>query len=530
IVLNLESLMVLLVFPNAATAYAVLQYRRFNLDEIISHGLTYSIMIGALVVSMFLLTLGGTLIAVDFFNATNVVMISLILLVMVMFFTPLRNYLQERIDAVYFRQKRNLQLQVEIFARHLARLDSYDDITNAFFQILQENVTPSAAFIFLRESADGDYVAHTSHPASKHTDLRFAANSPMIELLRENTDPVSLQPGQPWPDSLWVDRARLNLLRTFIIAGMRSSDSLNGFVVLGAPQAKPMYNYDDVHFISNVVNQLAISTERSQVIESLERRVDELNVLSQVSKAVNFDIERDDLLELISTQTEKLIPASYFFIALYDTNMDGLNFAFYQFDGERLEEHENVHWDLGVDLFSEVVRTGRPLRVSDYHQAMQQRRATLDLVPDRIRAWMGVPLTGKNETLGLIALGKTDSTAEFTDEQFRILGDISVLAATSMENANLFNETRVRERQLTVLNDISRQLVATELDVEKLLELIMNSAVDILEAEAGSLLLTAPDGSGDLEFRVVIGGSGEELVGTRMAAGQGIVGQVVQSV
>ncbi len=530
IVLNLEAMMVLLVFPNAATAYAVLQYRHRNLDEAISHSLTYGIMVGALIVSMFLLTLGGTLIAIDFLNATNVVTLSTILLFMVLFFTPLRNYLQERIDAVYFRKKRNLQLQVEIFARQLARMDSYEEITKAFFKLLDDNLAPSAIFIFLREHSGSDYVAHASNPGSKHTDLRFTADSPMVALLKENPDPLSLQPGQPWPDALWVDRARLNLLRTYVIAPMQGGDDLIGFVVLGAPQAKSMYNYDDVHFIGNVVNQLAISTERSQVIESLESRVNELNVLSQVSKAINFDIDQNDLLELISTQTEKLIPASYFFIALYDEKLEQLYFAFYQHEGERLSEHENERWSLGVDLFSEVVRTGRPLRVGDYRQAMQQRRANLELVPDRIRAWMGVPLAGKSETLGLIATGKTESTAEYTDDQFRVLSDISVLAATSMENANLFNATRIRERQLTVLNDISRQLVATELDVEKLLELIMHSAVDILEAEAGSLLLTAADGSGDLEFRVVIGGRGEELVGTRVPAGQGIVGQVVESV
>jgi signal transduction histidine kinase len=530
IILNLESMMVLLIFPNAATAYAVLQYRQRNIDEAISHSLTYGIMVGALIVSMFLLTLGGTLIAIDLFNATNVITLSVILLGMVLFFTPLRNYLQERIDAVYFRKKHNLQLQVENFARQLARMDSYENITASFFELLRKNIAPSAAFIFLRESVDGDYVAHASEPSSKHTDLRFAADSPMIELLRGSSDPLSLQPGQPWPDALWVDRARLNLLRAYVIAPMQGSEELNGFVIIGAPQASTMYNYDDVHFISNVVNQLAISTERSQVIESLESRVNELNVLSQVSKAINFDIDQDDLLELISTQTEKLIPSSYFFIALYDEKLSQLYFAFYQHEGERLEEHEKVRWDLGMDLFSEVVKTGRPLRVSDYHQAMQQRRANLDRVPDHIRAWMGVPLAGKNETLGLIATGKTDSTAEFTENQFRILSDISVLAATSMENANLFNETKIRERQLTVLNDISRQLVAAELDVEKLLELIMHSAVDILEAEAGSLLLTTTDGSGDLEFRVVIGGSGEDLLGTRVPAGQGIVGQVVQSV
>jgi len=49
-----------------------------------------------------------------------------------------------------------------------------------------------------------------------------------------------------------------------------------------------------------------------------------------------------------------------------------------------------------------------------------------------------------------------------------------------------------------------------------LLELITASAVDILNAEAGSLLLTTEDGSGDLEFKAAVGGTGHELVGQRL--------------
>jgi GAF domain-containing protein len=68
--------------------------------------------------------------------------------------------------------------------------------------------------------------------------------------------------------------------------------------------------------------------------------------------------------------------------------------------------------------------------------------------------------------------------------------------------------------------------VASEFNVEELLKLITASAADILEAEAGSLLLTVDDGSGDLEFRVVYGGSGQELIGRRLPANRGLVGEV----
>ena len=68
-----------------------------------------------------------------------------------------------------------------------------------------------------------------------------------------------------------------------------------------------------------------IATERAQVIDSLQARVRELDVLSQVGQAVNFTIEFDDLLELISAQTGKLIDAPNFYIVLHDpTTMRGI--------------------------------------------------------------------------------------------------------------------------------------------------------------------------------------------------------------
>lgn len=519
---SVEILMPLLLFPNAAVAYTALQIRRFNVDRMMSTNMTYLIMLGALIFSVFMLTLGSTFILRDMLNLNNPFLISVIIFAMVLFFTPFRNRIQERIDAVYFRSRRNYQQRVEEFGQKLVTLPDYEQSLEAFKQALQETITPLSVMVFLSFEEGDDYT-----DAQKQTDIRFLANSPLIKLLNNTEHSLNLQDGQPWPTELWSERARLSILKASIIAPLPGTGRLNGFVILGPSRSGNPYRFEEVRFVNNLVSQFAIATERAQVIESLERRVNELDVLSQVGQAVNFTIEFNDLLELVSTQTARLIDARCFYIVTYQEDIRQLQYAFFVENDERYGEKENVPWQLDDGLFSEVIRTNRPMRVANYALEMKLRGAPMKLENSSLRAWMGVPLntgTGRR-VLGVLAVARLNNDEAYPDEQFKMLTDIASLAASSIDKASLFSESKARERQLTVLNDITRQLVAAETDVEKLLELITRNAVEILNAEAGSLLLTVDDGSGDFEFRVVIGGE-KKLMGERVSSSHGIVGQV----
>lgn len=522
-----ETLMVLFLFPNAAIAYAVMQYRRMDTDRILSRGITYGVLLLALITGIYLLVFGTTLIAQRFIDTSDPFVVGLLLFGMVLFFAPLRNALQKRIDAIYYRTRRNYQQSIESFSQQITTLNSYPEIVKAYRDLLDEIVQPTAHFVYEQSGPDQDYVAYTSGSSDADTQIRFSPDSALIKLLSETDQPIILYPDRPWPHQLWPERGRLSILRAAVLVPMRGSSRLNGFVVLGPPRAnRRYYNFEEIRFLINLTAQFSIATERAQVVSSLERRVRELDVLSQVSQAVSFTIDFDDLLELIYTQTSKLLQAPCFYIALADETRRELYFAFFLEDDDRIESNENLRWGFGSDPYSRVTRTAKPLRLENYRAEVEAQGLRNRPETSRMRAWMGVPLTAKSTTLGVMAVGKTGNDAPYTDEQFKILVDIAALAATSIERARLFTETKLRERQLTVLNDIARQLVASESDVENLLKLITDSAVDILEAEAGALLLTVDDSSRDLEFRVVIGGAGDELLGTRIAAGKGIVGEV----
>lgn len=525
--LNTSAAMPFLVVPAFSMAYSVLQYRSFDTDKVISHALTYTVMLSGLIIGYFLLVFSASLITRDFVRANDPILIAIVMFLMAVLFVPIRTRIQERIDRLYFRTRINYQNRVEEFAQNLTSMANFNAILQSYRQQLQETLQPEQVFIFLASHQTGDYVASRGADGTPTTDVRFSPTSPLIESLRASDQLIYLEPGKPWPNSLVAERARLQILRTLVIAGFRGASQLNGFVLISPPLSKTgRYSYEELRFIQNLTAQISVAVERAQVVDSLERRVRELDVLSQVSQAVNFTVDFDDLLELISTQADKLINATHFYIVMRDAAMNELYYAFFLEDDERIRDKENRRWPLGNDLYSEVIRTGQPMRVFNYAQSLAERGASIRYEDPNLRAWMGVPMLAGSRALGVLAAGTTQLGRSYTDDQLKIFNDIGALAATSIDKARLFAETNARARQLSVLNDISRQLVASESNVEELLQLITASAADILEAEAGSLLLTVDDGSGDLEFRVVYGGSGQELIGRRLPANRGLVGEV----
>jgi sigma-B regulation protein RsbU (phosphoserine phosphatase) len=102
------------------------------------------------------------------------------------------------------------------------------------------------------------------------------------------------------------------------------------------------------------------------------------------------------------------------------------------------------------------------------------------------------------------------------------------------KNADLEREVTELKRRLDEevgalqrLVEIAALLNST-LKLDELLQLIMRSATDLLHAEASSLLLVDEE-TGDLTFEVSAGKGGEDVAETRVPAGQGIAGWVVEN-
>jgi signal transduction histidine kinase len=212
-------------------------------------------------------------------------------------------------------------------------------------------------------------------------------------------------------------------------------------------------------------------------------------------------------------------------VTLYEPDAGILEHAFYLDDDERLSERENIPLPPGQGLEWGVISGRRAILTDDYERECRER----GLHPDGkgVYAWLSIPLSAGADVIGVVSVASRDASRLFTEEQATLLQAISDQAAGAIVKARLLQESERRARQLATLNEIGRGLTST-LEPKRLLDQILQSAVEILNCEAGSLFLVDAS-NGDLVFEVVTGPVAQDLLGKHLPPGTGMVGQAVQA-
>ena len=529
----------LAVFP-AAVAYAILRYRLLDTDFVTSQMLVYTTMAVLTLAGYGLILTGATVIFGAAVQASNPVVIGVTIFVLVVAFNPLRDRLQSLVNDTFARGQRAYAERLEAFGRALTRAMGQDDIAAALAEQLDGALRPAHIYLFLRDTVNDDYGAYgepgTAQAGAEgaarlaNTDLRFAAKGALATTLARERAALYLTPEAPLPAHLAPDRARLALLGAAIYAPLPGQSGLAGWLAVGPKLSGQPLSRHDLRFVELLADQSALAIERATVISDLERRVRELNVLSQMSQAVNFTLNYDDLLELIYAQASKVLDTRHFAIILKDPHSAGLRYAFYVDNDERDNAQENKPWPVGRGLESEVWRTGQPIRTDDYLAECRRREVAPLARPAARQAWLGVPLNTGAETIGLMAVAGPVSAGEpagsFSEDQLKILWAIADQAASAMAKAQLLQKAEERARQLSTLNEVSTTMAAS-LDLDPMLVRIVNSSMSILGCEAGSLFLI-DDETGEYVFRVAAGPVGQNLVGMRIAPGKGFVGEAIE--
>lgn len=519
------------LFP-LSMVYALSQSRPAEADRFVTQSVLYSLVVGVLIVAYWLVVTGLALLVgrTMLRTASSPLVIAGTVFSIAVLFMPLRQAMQRLIDATYFRGRRAYQLLLERFAREVANAVTLHDVIALVQRYLDEALAPEHVTLFVRDISLQAYRPEPDPSTGLPlTDVTFALDGGLARALRDQASLIYLQEGRPLPLDVISDRARLAVVGAPLIVRLKGQRVLNGFLAIGQRRSGAGYVQEDLRFIENLSDQIALAVERAQVVDDLERRMRVQDVLSQVSRALNFAIDFDTLLELIYAQTSRVIDAPNFYIALRNLNVDELAYVFYNEGDERVLAQEGARWRMGLDLISEIARTQQTLRTDDFVRETLARDPNAQIDNPNLKAWMGVPLLADTGTgvLGVMVAANTEPGVTFSDDQQDLFWDIANLAASAIDKLQLFNKTQQRARQLSAINEISSHLAAELGDVDRLLGMITESAVQILGTEAGSLLLVDEE-TNDLEFRVVVGGAGSDRTGTRIPAGIGLAGATVQ--
>ncbi len=518
------------IFP-ASIAYAVLRYHLLNLDLVISRSLVYLGLTLLVTAAYFLaVSLVGRLFQTSA-AADNPVLLALFVLTLIFSLGPVRDRLQGFVDRAFLCEAADYRLLLQNYGHELTSAPlKTERILAMLLNRCETALHPGRTLVFLRDST-GSYTVHAQAgtPLPPDIHIHFDTNDELPRRLAgrpersEGDEALHLSfhgdaiiaPGFP-PE----EAGRLTVLDVELFVPLRGTEHLIGWVALGPRRSGIPYHQSDVVFLTTLANQTAIALENAQLLETAEHRARELMALQQTSLDIGAQLETDRLLQAIVERAIHLLGAQGGAMYLRESGGDQLKVVVsYNLD----KDYTGTTIRQGEGVAGQVALTGEPVSVDNYCDFPQRATPYRD---SQLGAVVGVPLTWGGEVRGVLDVVHRLGGPTFTEDDVWLLSLFASQAAIALENARLFQHFQDRARQLATLNQVSRTINET-LDLEAVLQLIMEKAMELLDAEAGSLLLV--DGSGQaLTFEVVLGPASSQLRGAQMAVGSGIAGMAAK--
>jgi signal transduction histidine kinase len=503
----------LVLFP-LSVAYAIPHYRTLDVSWILRRSLLYGVLALLLIAGFFSLPLAlNRVFGLALSPQHPAVLISYALLI-AMVLSPTYRGLQVLLGRAFARGRIPRERALADLGQALATIGTLQDVLTAVEQALSRTIRPERAALYLLDGRLGQYVPHSI--IGQTPSVRFNRDGVLATRMTQAPRAFYVSPDNVSPAELSEDYERV------VATGMDLFVPIpdEGWLVLGPPPAGRRFRTQDLRFLEALAPQVTAAVGRARLITDLEWRTTELETILRIAQAVGYSVEVDDLMELIYTQIGRVLDVRNFYVALHDPKGHTLRFAFYVENGERLQPEDE--WPDTEGLTGEIVRSGWPIYADDYQAECRRRGVKPGGKPGK--AWMGVPLVARDRVLGVINVSSFDPHVSYTEEQTRLLRAVADQAALVLEKARLYQEMEERTRQLQALNDVGG-VITSVLDMDAVLQLIMEKAVEITGAEAGSLLLIDED-TGELVFVVNLGPGKDELMNVRLRPGTGIVGQV----
>jgi PAS domain S-box-containing protein len=158
----------------------------------------------------------------------------------------------------------------------------------------------------------------------------------------------------------------------------------------------------------------------------------------RISEAANSAKDLPELYSQIHKVVAGLMPATNFYIALYDDQTDALEFPYFVDE----EEGAPSRQPLGRGLTEYVLRTGRPLLASpEVFEGLVRNGEVVSVGPASVD-WVGAPLVRQGKTIGVIVVQSYAEGVRFDEE------DKGVLNFVSEQVAMAIDRKRAQERLL----------------------------------------------------------------------------------
>lgn len=212
--------------------------------------------------------------------------------------------------------------------------------------------------------------------------------------------------------------------------------------------------------------------------------------LRDVSEALTSTLDMDEVLGRILSNLGKVISyvtANVMFIAEGKTYIaSGRGYT-----SEPLIQWQR-NWNAPLDEFPILMRMANTLQPVVYPDTYEERSWIRLPETDWIRSYVGAPIIRDGKIYGFINVN-SDHPGEYDEKSARHLMAFADQASIALENARLFQETRIRADRLGLLNGIATS-INEPTDLSDVMQRAASGLAAVLDVEQTGIALLSDDG------------------------------------
>ena len=204
-----------------------------------------------------------------------------------------------------------------------------------------------------------------------------------------------------------------------------------------------------------VVGTVMDLTERKQAQERRQLELQRLNALRDINLAITSTLDLRGVLEVLLREIGRLLPDTAITVRL--KNRDSGEFEYVACHNINEAEWRSGTGQRGGQLSERVLKTGAPLVIRNIHTDPRGRGSKFFRERGFI-SYLGVPLTAKGESLGIVSFF-TKEERDFTDTEIDFLTTLAGQAAMAIYNSQLHEQTKKQAAELERSNRLKDEFL-----------------------------------------------------------------------
>lgn len=279
---------------------------------------------------------------------------------------------------------------------------------------------------------------------------------------------------------------------------MIAREQVIGMISMQDFERERAFNPNDIRLLETIAASVAISIQNSQLYETARRelaerkraearaneRADQMAAINIIGRAITNQLELDSVLTTLRIQCQQVEPLmDVFSVALYDERSETFKFLqFYDRGEQRADKIRHAQKKEG-GVTAQVIKNRKTIYLPDVTSAKTRRsHSIVHTGREHARSYLGIPLLVGDTIIGVLS-GQSYQPDAFPPQRIELLETIALQAAIALHNASLFEETRQRATELSILYDIGLAL-SRDIDLESVLRALFGKCRQALPMDS----------------------------------------------